>query len=113
MKSDRAYLQHVLHCARRVLQDSSGGKQAVFASPTLQDAILRNLQVLCESTQRLTEDTRKRHPEVDWRAMSGLRNILVHDYFAVDLETIWTIIQRDLPVLECAVRQLLEEPPAG
>jgi uncharacterized protein with HEPN domain len=58
----------------------------------------------------LTEDTRKRHPEVEWRAMSGLRNILVHDYFAVDLETIWTIIQRDLPILEDAVRQLLEDP---
>ncbi len=42
--------------------------------------------------------------------MSGLRNILVHDYFAVDLETIWTIVQRDLPALEQAVTQLLEDP---
>lgn len=49
MKSERAYLEHILHCIRRILQDSSGGKDAVFASPTLQDAILRNLQILCES----------------------------------------------------------------
>ena len=112
MKSERAYLEHILQCIRRILEDSSGGKEAVFASPTLQDAILRNLQILCESTQRLTETSRNRHPEVDWPAISGLRNVLVHDYFAVDWETIWTIIQRDLPVLERAVRGLREEAPS-
>ncbi len=55
-----------------------------------------------------------RHPEVDWRGISGLRNVLVHSYFEVDMETIWTIIQRDLPVLENPARQLLvESPPAA
>ena len=86
MKSERAYLEHILQCIRRILEDSSGGKEAVFASPTLQDAILRNLQILCESTQRLAETSKNRHPEVDWPAISGLRNVLVHDYFAVDWE---------------------------
>lgn len=94
MKSQRAYLEHILHCSQRILNDSSGGKEAVFASPTLQDAIRRNLQVLCESTQRLTAARKDRQPEVDWRAISGLRNVLVHDYFEVDWETIWTIIHR-------------------
>jgi len=49
----------------------------------LQDAILRNLQVLCESAQRLSEESKSQHPEVDWRAMSGFRNVLVHDYFGI------------------------------
>ena len=109
MKSERAYLEHILHCIGRVTSDSSAGKDAVFGSPTVQDAILRNLQVLCESTRRLTEETKKKHPEVDWRAIAGLRNMLVHDYFSIDLETIWTVVQRDLPALERAVRQLLED----
>lgn len=113
MKSDRAYLEHVLHCIGRISEDASAGKEAVFGSPTLQDAILRNLQILCESTQRLTEGSRQRHPEVDWRAISGMRNVLVHDYFALDWETIWTIVQRDLPVLELAARQLLDDLPAA
>ena len=110
MKTERAYLEHIQHCIQRIVEDSSGGKESVFASPTLQDAILRNLQILCESTQRLTEASKRRHPEVGWREISGLRNVLVHDYFAVDLETIWVIIQRDLPRLELAVRGMLEEP---
>jgi uncharacterized protein with HEPN domain len=92
------------------MQDSSGGKAAVFASPTLQDAILRNLQIMCESAQRLSETSRNSHPEVNWRAISGFRNVLVHDYFATDLETIWTIVQRDLPLLQGAVNSLMGEP---
>ena len=54
-----------------------------------------------------------RHPEVDWRGISGLRNVLVHGYFEVDLETIWAVIQHDVPVLEGTVRMLLEEPPSS
>jgi hypothetical protein len=87
VRSERAYLEHVLHCIRRIQEDSCGGKEVVFASTSM------------------------RHPEVDWRGISGLRNVLVHGYFELDLETIWTIIQRDLPVLDSAVRRLLEEPP--
>jgi len=111
VRSQRAYLEHVLHCIRRIQEDAASGKEVVFASPTLQDAIVRNLQILCESTQRLTDSSKLRHPEVDWRAISGLRNVLVHSYFEVDLETIWTIVSRDLSTLEGAVRQLLEESP--
>jgi len=109
MKSERAYLEHILHCISRISEDTSGGRDAVFASSTLQDALLRNLQILCESTKRLSEASKRRHPEVDWRAISGLRNVLVHDYFEVDLETIWTIVRRDVPRLERAARRLLEE----
>ena len=111
MRPERAYLEHILHCIRRILADARDGKESVFASPTLQDAIVRNLQIMCESTQRLTDSSKMRHPEVDWRGISGLRNVLVHSYFAVDLETIWTIVQQDLPALENAVKRLLEEPP--
>ncbi|MCC6393005.1 MAG: DUF86 domain-containing protein [Bryobacterales bacterium] len=56
-------------------EDACGGKDVVFASPTLQDAIARDLQVMCESTQRLMESSKMRHPEVDWRGISGLRNV--------------------------------------
>jgi uncharacterized protein with HEPN domain len=94
-----------------IQEDSSNGKEAVFSSPTLQDVIVRNLQILCESTQRLTEPLKIRHPEVDWRGISHLRNVLVHSYFEVGMEAIWIIVRHDLPVLEEAVRRLLEESP--
>lgn len=68
MRSERAYLEHILHCIRRIEEDSCNGKDAVFSSPTLQDAIVRNLQILCESTQRLTELSKTSHSEVDWES---------------------------------------------
>jgi uncharacterized protein with HEPN domain len=107
--AERAYLEHILYCLRRIRDDSSEGKAVVFSSPTLQDAIIRNLQLLCESTKRLSQDNKMRHPQVDWRGIAGLRNVLVHSYFNVDFETVWGIVHADLPTLEGAVLSLLEE----
>jgi uncharacterized protein with HEPN domain len=106
VKSTRVYLLHILHCIERIQSDSAAGKDAVFSSPTSQDSILRNLQVLCESTQRRPASLKEEHAEVNWKAIGGLRNILVHDYFSVDFETIWIIVQRDLAALALAVEQM-------
>ncbi len=106
MKSDRAYVEHVLECIARICEDAAPGREAVFASRTLQDAILRNLQVLCESTQRIGQPLKQLNPEIDWQSIAGMRNVLVHDYFDVDFETVWLIVTRDLPPLEDAMRAI-------
>lgn len=67
---------------------------------------------MAESTQRLSPELRRAHPEVEWRAIAGLRNVLVHDYFGIDIERIREIVNEDLPVFEQAVtriRAALEE----
>ena len=107
MKSQRAYVEHVIDCIRRIAEDAAPGRDAVFASRTLQDAIVRNLQVLCESTQRIGEPHKQRHPDIDWPSIAGMRNALVHDYFEVDFETVWLIVTRDLPPLESAMHAIL------
>jgi len=109
VKSQRAYVLHVLECIRRVQEDSAAGREAVHASRTLQDAILRNLQVLCESTQRIDEQYRRNHPDINWKSITGMRNVLVHDYFDVDFETVWQIVDRDLAPLNAAMRAILAE----
>jgi uncharacterized protein with HEPN domain len=114
VKSQRAYVEHVIECIRRIEEDSASGRDPVFASHTLQDAIVRNLQVLCESTQRIAEPHKQRHPEINWSLISGMRNVLVHDYFEVDFETVWLVVTRDLPVLErrCApILAVLDRTP--
>ena len=70
---------------------------------------MRNLQVLAESTQRLSDGSKARRPEVDWRAIAGFRNVLVHDYLGVDAAAIWKVVQADLPVLKEAVANMLAE----
>lgn len=106
MKSQCAYVQLVIACIGRIAEDSALGRDAVFASRTLQDAIVRNLQVLCESTQRIDEPHKQRHPDINWTSIAGMRNVLVHDYFEVDFEAVWNVVVRDLPPLENAMRAI-------
>jgi uncharacterized protein with HEPN domain len=80
-----------------------------MASNLIQDAVLRNLQTLAESTQRLSENFKGKHPEVDWYKISGFRNVLVHDYLGVDLEMVWKITERDLPNLKRSINAMLQE----
>ena len=106
MKSQRAYVVHVLECIGRIREDSASGRDAVFSSHTLQDAIVRNLQVLSESVRRIDPAWKDLHSEVDWKAIAGMGNVLVHDYFEVDFESVWTVVTRDLVPLEIAIRSI-------
>jgi uncharacterized protein with HEPN domain len=97
-------------------EDAGQGRETVFRARTLQDAILRNLQVLCESTQRIAPEHKQRHPEIDWPAIAGMRNVLVHDYFEVDFETIWQVVTQDLQLLKAAMLEIssvLGNPESG
>ena len=80
-----------------------------FMQKTLvQDAVLRNLQVLAELTHRLSADFKADHPEIEWYKIAGLRNILVHDYLGIDMETVWLVVKNTLPELREIVRTTLE-----
>jgi len=71
---------------------------------------LRNLQTLAESAQRLSESLKVKRREIDWQALSGFRNVLVHDYLGIDLERVFDSIENHLPGLRVAVESLLREP---
>jgi uncharacterized protein with HEPN domain len=86
MKDDLLYLNHIQECIRRIEEYAAEGDKAFRHSHMVQDAILRNLQTLAESTKLVSADLKKVNPDIDWRAITGLRNILVHDYLGVD----WT-----------------------
>jgi uncharacterized protein with HEPN domain len=70
------------------------------------DGVARNLEIIGEATRQLPEDFRRAHPQIPWTQIAGLRNRIVHDYFGLDLQIIWEIIQHDLPDLEKQVRAL-------
>jgi uncharacterized protein with HEPN domain len=103
MKEDAVYLRHILECIRRIEENVAGGRTQFLESHTLQDAVLRNLQTLAESTQRLSLALTDTHPAIPWRRIAAFRNVLVHNYLGIDLESIWDIIQRDVPPLKGAI----------
>ena len=110
MKDDKLYLIHICECMVRVEEYiGDGGRDAFMASTLVQDAVLRNLQTLAESTQRLSDELKAAHPEVEWYKIAGFRNVLVHDYLGVDLERVWLIIERELPALMSAISAMLQQ----
>ncbi len=109
MKDNTVYLRHIQECIQRIEENVAQGRERFLASHTLQDAVLRNLQTMAESTQRLSDDSKAAYPEVEWHRIAAFRNVLVHDYLGVDLERVWDITQRDVPGLKQAILTLLGE----
>lgn len=107
MKDDSAYLRHILECIKRIVENTVEGKDRFMDSHTLQDAVLRNLQTMAESAQRLSDDLKTTQSEIEWHRIAAFRNVLVHDYLGIDLEIIWEITQRDLPELKQAILSML------
>ena len=106
MRGDRLYIEHVLECLQKIEEYCRGGRETFLGSGLIQDAVVRNLQVLAESTQRLSEAVKGSCPKVDWTAISGLRNVLVHDYLGIGPERIWEIVELDLPGLQTEITKL-------
>lgn len=109
MRDDRLYLIHIAECISRIREFTTAGKDAFFADIRTQDAVLRNLQVMSESTQRLSEALKNQHADTNWKGIAGFRNVLVHDYLGINLVRVWEIVESFLPELEIKVIELLQE----
>ena len=99
-EADPVYVVHMLECIERVLEYCEGGEASFRQSRLIQDAVIRNLQTMAESSQRLSDSTKAIASEVPWRAISGFRNIIVHDYLGVDIDMVWQVVSAELPALQ-------------
>jgi len=81
-------------------------KEQFYDSQLVQDAVVRNLQVMAESSQRLSDEIKGDFPNIPWNDISGFRNILVHDYLGIDLNVIWSVVEQELPNLEKALNEI-------
>ena len=90
------YLLQIQEALNRIRRYTEGGREGFLADSMVQDAVLRNLQVIGEATKRIPDDFRRAHPGVRWRGMAGLRDVLVHQYDTIDLERVWAVIEKDL-----------------
>lgn len=71
------------------------------------DAVIRNIEIIGEAATHIPEDIREQHPDIPWHQMIGMRNILIHEYFGVDIDVLWQTIQDDLPTLLTEIKRLM------
>jgi uncharacterized protein with HEPN domain len=74
-----------------------------------QDAVVRNFEVIGEAVKRIPESMKEERPDIPWRRIAGLRDVLIHQYMRVDLEAVWAIVRDDLPEFKQAVAEILAE----
>lgn len=105
---DQLRLRHVLDAAERVATYVEGVDQAAFlGNRMLQDAVIRNLEVIGEACANLSPELTKANAAIPWQRASGIRNRLVHGYFDVDLRVVWQTAKESLPAFVRQVRALL------
>ena len=110
MKKDpRVYLAHILECAQKIERYTAEGKEHFTSDAMVQNAVLRNLEVIGEATKRLDDAYRKTHPQIPWRAVAGLREVLIHQYEGVDMDRVWSVVESALPALQDVLTKVL--PP--
>jgi uncharacterized protein with HEPN domain len=106
----KVYLEDIIEAIRKIRFFTTGLSSQTFLSDIKTfDAVIRNLEIIGEAIKRVPEEIRSIYPDVEWKKIAGLRDILAHEYFGVDVEIIWDIIQNKLPVLEEQIKQMLEE----
>ncbi|HYK58926.1 MAG TPA: DUF86 domain-containing protein [Bryobacteraceae bacterium] len=108
MKTDRTYLLHIRDAIGRIEECSAAGRAEFFATPHWQDAIIRQLEIIGEASQRLSSDLRETTPEIPWRRICGLR-VLIHHYMGVDLEAVWAVVETGIPALKESVEGMLSK----
>ncbi len=110
MRRDEAYLLDILIAARKArkfLEDVSW--EAFQQSELHQNAVIRSLEIIGEAARLVSDSARDAHPEVPWEEMIGMRNRLLHEYFRINVQTVWDTVQNDLPNLIRLIEPLV--PP--
>ena len=103
----RVYLEDILGAISKIRRYTDGlSKQGFAADEKTLDAVIRNLEVIGEAVKQLPADLRARQPGLDWQKIAGLRDILIHQYFGIDVDILWDIFENKLPALEAAVSAL-------
>jgi uncharacterized protein with HEPN domain len=107
VKDDSIYLLHIRDTVRRIFDYAVDGHENFLRETKTQDAVVRNLQVIGEAVRHMSQKLRTRHPDVPWRRIAGLSHKTIHEYFGVDPELVWEVVERELPGFQLKVEAIL------
>jgi uncharacterized protein with HEPN domain len=109
-KNDSFFLQHILDAAERIQRHiHCTDQQAFLVNELIQDAVLRQLEIIGEAVKHLSAALRNNNPDIPWKSIAGTRDELIHHYFGLNMDIIWQAVQNDIPILKSKVAALLRE----
>ncbi|NJL90668.1 MAG: DUF86 domain-containing protein [Coleofasciculaceae cyanobacterium SM2_1_6] len=109
-RSAREYLQHILDETTYIMASSIQLDRAEFVQDeTLKRAYVRSIEVIGEAVKQLPDELRQRYRAIEWRAMAGMRDRLIYNYFGVDYDIVWDVVVNKIPALDAEVRLILKQ----
>lgn len=107
MKDPEVYLLHIRDAMDRILKYASEGREVFFSNSMVQDAVVRNLEIIGEAVKNLPESLTTQHPEIPWKRMAGMRDKMIHEYFGVNLQLVWEVVERELLALKHKIEEIV------
>lgn len=107
MRDDREKLQDILEAIERIDRYAVQGRQAFEQNELIQTWFTQNLQVIGEASRSLSSAIKNQYPAIPWTNMIGMRNILTHNYFEIDLDIVWAVAEQELPSLKQSIKAIL------
>jgi len=109
-KNPKIFIEHILECISIIEDYTEKISQDDFViSLQVQDAVIRRIEIIGEAVKNLPDSLRNSYPHIPWRSLTGMRDILIHQYFGVDLKLTWQTVKQDLPLLKKELLILLEK----
>jgi uncharacterized protein with HEPN domain len=99
VKDERVYLLHAIEAIDAILSYTADGRDEFLADRKTQDAVIRNIEIIGQAVKGVSDETRALEPSVPWRQIAGMRDKLIHEYFGVDLNLVWEVVEHDLPAV--------------
>lgn len=110
MRDDRVRLGDILEAIERIEKYAGQKRDALYSDELVQTWVVHHLMIIGEACRAVSSEFRTAHPEDVWGLAGGLRNVIVHEYFGIDLEIVWGVIERDLPALKKLAQEILATP---
>lgn len=109
MRDDGERLRDILEAIERIDRYARRGRKEFEDDELVQIWVVHHIQIIGEAARGVSQDLRDRHTGVPWAAVSAMRNVLVHEYFGIDVERVWAAVDRDLPRLRDQIEAMLEK----
>jgi uncharacterized protein with HEPN domain len=113
-RDDSVYLNHILDSIYQIQEYTEGlNKKEFLAKRLVQDGTIRQIEIIGEATKNVSEPLKERYSHIPWKEVAGMRDKLIHNYFGVDIDAVWDVVKKDIPVLKVEILTIMENLREG